>query len=121
MEILKKAFNERNLVVILFVMVLITFSFAQRESKKLDKIYYGLKMKEASPYVSSEPVKAVKNIQHSEAISPANWFYYRNQCFSISVRYLLCRKVCNSPKKNPVGDYIEVTDLCTGTNMFYTV
>ncbi len=30
---------ERNLVALLFVAVLITFSFAERDSKKLDKLY----------------------------------------------------------------------------------
>jgi hypothetical protein len=72
MEMIKKVFNERNLVVILFIMVLITFSFAQRESKKLDKIYYGFKVKYASPYVSSEPTKASKNIPAIEINSPVN-------------------------------------------------
>lgn len=33
--------SERNLVVILFVMVLITFSLAQEDSKKMEKMYTG--------------------------------------------------------------------------------
>ncbi len=36
---MKKALAERNIVVILFVLVLIVFSFAQRDSKKLEKLY----------------------------------------------------------------------------------
>ncbi|MBS1574904.1 MAG: hypothetical protein JST09_06330 [Bacteroidetes bacterium] len=66
MKILKKAFNERNLVIILFVMVLVTFSLAQKESKKLDKIYYGFKLKKASPYVLqkiSTPAKLPQQAQ----------------------------------------------------------
>ena len=36
---MKRAILERNLVVILFIMVLIAFSFADRDSKKLDSLY----------------------------------------------------------------------------------
>ena len=36
---MKKALAERNIVVLLFVLVLIVFSFAQRDSKKLEKLY----------------------------------------------------------------------------------
>ncbi|MBD0278458.1 MAG: hypothetical protein ICV81_10920 [Flavisolibacter sp.] len=36
---MKKAFAERNLVVILFIIVMIVFSFAQRDSKKIEKLY----------------------------------------------------------------------------------
>ena len=60
MKIMKKIFSERNLAVILFILVLITFSLAQRESKKLDKIYMGFKIGTASPYVSSESPKQIK-------------------------------------------------------------
>jgi hypothetical protein len=62
MKLLKKTFSERNLVIILFVLVLITFSFAQRESSKLDKIYIGFKIKTASPFVSAEKQKPLKSI-----------------------------------------------------------
>ena len=31
---------ERNLVVFLFVLVLVIFSFAERDSKKLDRLYH---------------------------------------------------------------------------------
>ena len=33
--------TERNIVVVLFVMVLITFSFAQNETKKIEQLYNG--------------------------------------------------------------------------------
>lgn len=37
-----KAFlSERNIVVVLFVMVLITFSMAQEDTKKMEKMYSG--------------------------------------------------------------------------------
>ena len=36
---MKKAIIERNIVVVLFVLVLIVFSFAERDTKKLDRLY----------------------------------------------------------------------------------
>ena len=36
---MKRALTERNLVVVLFILVLIVFSFAERDSKKLDRFY----------------------------------------------------------------------------------
>jgi hypothetical protein len=60
MKLIKKTFTERNLVVILFVLVLVTFTLAQSESKKLDRIYMGFKIKMASPYVTAESQKAAK-------------------------------------------------------------
>jgi hypothetical protein len=38
---MKAILSERNMVVVLFVMVLITFSLAQEDSKKLEKVYTG--------------------------------------------------------------------------------
>jgi hypothetical protein len=38
---MKGILTERNIVVILFVMVLITFSFAQNETKKIEHLYNG--------------------------------------------------------------------------------
>ena len=35
-------FTEKNLVVVLFVMVLITFALAKEDSKKMEKAYTGL-------------------------------------------------------------------------------
>ncbi|MEJ0102692.1 MAG: hypothetical protein WDO19_09110 [Bacteroidota bacterium] len=67
MKILKKVFNERNLVVILFVMVMVTFSFAQKESEKMDKMYYGFKIRTASPYVSADIKHPIKPTQAEKA------------------------------------------------------
>jgi len=36
---MKKAILERNIVVVLFVLVLVIFSFAEKDSKKLDSLY----------------------------------------------------------------------------------
>jgi hypothetical protein len=38
---MKAILSEKNMVVVLFVMVLITFSLAQEDSKKLEKVYTG--------------------------------------------------------------------------------
>jgi hypothetical protein len=38
---MKVALTERNLVAILFVLVLITFSFAQSETTKMEQLYHG--------------------------------------------------------------------------------
>ncbi len=46
---MKAILSERNIVVVLFVMVLITFSFAQEDSKKkMTKMYSGV-VSEPSP------------------------------------------------------------------------
>lgn len=36
---MKRAIVERNMVAILFIAVLVTFSFAQRDTQKLDRLY----------------------------------------------------------------------------------
>ena len=38
---MKRILSEKNLVVVLFVMVLITFSLAQEDTKKIEKMYSG--------------------------------------------------------------------------------
>ena len=38
---MKGIFTERNFVVVLFILVLITFSFAQNETKKIEHLYNG--------------------------------------------------------------------------------
>ena len=45
---MKKILSERNLVVVLFVMVLITFSLAQEDSKKMERMYSGANSSPAS-------------------------------------------------------------------------
>jgi hypothetical protein len=39
---MKTILSEKNIVVVLFVMVLITFSLAQEDSKKMERIYTGV-------------------------------------------------------------------------------
>jgi len=38
---MKLIFTEKTIVVILFIMVLVTFSFAQKETKKMEHLYNG--------------------------------------------------------------------------------
>lgn len=38
---MKGIFTERNFVVILFIMVMITFSFAQNQTKQIEQLYNG--------------------------------------------------------------------------------
>lgn len=38
---MKGIFTERNIVVVLFIMVLISFSMAQNETKKIEQLYNG--------------------------------------------------------------------------------
>ncbi|HEV8286250.1 MAG TPA: hypothetical protein VGQ09_18205 [Chitinophagaceae bacterium] len=38
---MKSLLTEKNIVIILFVMVVVTFSFAQNETKKMEQLYNG--------------------------------------------------------------------------------
>jgi hypothetical protein len=46
--LMRSLLSERNIVVILFVMVLITFSLAQEDSKKMEQKYSGASVSSAS-------------------------------------------------------------------------
>jgi hypothetical protein len=50
---MKRILSEKNIVVILFVMVLITFSLAQEDSRKMEKMY-----------ISTNAVSAAKILVH---------------------------------------------------------
>lgn len=56
---------EKNLVVLLFVGVLVVFSFAQRDSKKMERLYHSAKLlKKSKPAdVASGPLKPIGNKQ----------------------------------------------------------
>jgi hypothetical protein len=45
---MKSILSEKNIVVILFIMVVITFSFAQEDSKKIEQLYSGVQAQNAS-------------------------------------------------------------------------
>jgi len=57
---------ERNIIVLLFVLVLVIFSFAERDSKKLEKLYTTAQLLKESSKALSEvatnpPAKANPN------------------------------------------------------------
>ena len=54
---------ERNIVVLLFVLVLVIFSFAERDSRKLEKLYttaHLLKKTSATPDLAAQSAKKVE-------------------------------------------------------------
>jgi len=62
---MKRVFLEKNLVIVLFVLVLITFSFAHRDSKKLSQLY-------STVVEAGKKLLAKTNSEKSSNLSPAN-------------------------------------------------
>jgi hypothetical protein len=58
---MRSILSERNVVVVLFVMVLITFSLAQEDSKKMEKMYSGTGISAISHQILVHPDKSAKN------------------------------------------------------------
>lgn len=50
--LMKAIISERNIVVVLFVMVLVTFSLAQEDSKKMEKINNGVSTATATTLIA---------------------------------------------------------------------
>jgi len=44
--------NERKMVVILFIAVMVVFSMAQRQSSKIERLYLSVKSAAAAPFAS---------------------------------------------------------------------
>ena len=55
MYIMKQARLEKGIVVFLFIAVLVAFSFAEQESKKIQKLYTGAHQK-VSPLLALKPL-----------------------------------------------------------------
>ena len=51
---MKAILSERNLVIVLFVMVLVTFSLAQEDSKKMEKMFTGSQTVTASSLLANQ-------------------------------------------------------------------
>ena len=69
---MKRTVVERNIVVVLFILVLVAFSFAEKESKKLEQLY-------TKKTESFEPVKQEKNLTAAEPeLKPASVRLSRN-------------------------------------------
>ncbi|MBL7746884.1 MAG: hypothetical protein JNM19_05615 [Chitinophagaceae bacterium] len=49
---MRSLLSERNIVVVLFVLVLITFSLAQEDSKKMEQLYSGSRAAAVSHYLT---------------------------------------------------------------------
>lgn len=57
---------ERNIIALLFILVLVAFSFAQRDSEKLEKLYTTAHLLKKSPQIPSvmvhpQPAKQINN------------------------------------------------------------
>lgn len=68
---MRSILSEKNIVVILFVMVLITFSLAQEDSKKMEKIYTGINAGTASRLLVHQPVLKIQDAPAEASSSPA--------------------------------------------------
>jgi len=64
-DFMKRVFLEKNIVIVLFVLVLITFSFAHHDSKKLSQFY-------SSVVKAGKKFLAQTNAEKSNNLSPAN-------------------------------------------------
>ena len=51
---MRRILSERNLVVVLFVLVFITFVFAQQDTRKMEKAYLGVSTSTISSLVTEE-------------------------------------------------------------------
>ena len=59
---MKLILSEKNIVVILFVMVLITFSLAQEDSRKMEKMYSRIVANTASQLLAEQSVQKNKTV-----------------------------------------------------------
>ena len=62
--------SEKKIVVVLFVMVLITFSLAQEDSRKMEKMYSGINTTAASLLQVHQPISEIQAAA-GHAASPA--------------------------------------------------
>lgn len=69
---MRSLLSERNIVVVLFVLVLITFSLAQEDSKKMEQLYSGSRAAAVSHYLTqhSAEMKAPATEINNEVSSP---------------------------------------------------
>ncbi len=68
---MRSILSERNVVVVLFVMVLITFSLAQEDSKKMEQMYSGNgTISNSRQVIVQQPIKAVTNTAVTKATFP---------------------------------------------------
>jgi hypothetical protein len=68
---MRSILSEKNIVVILFVMVLITFSLAQEDSRKMEKVYTGINTTTASHFLAHQPVLKIRDTPATFSSAPA--------------------------------------------------
>jgi hypothetical protein len=68
---MRSILSEKNIVVILFVMVLITFSLAQEDSRKMEKMYTGINASTASRLLVQQTVLKTQDAPAKHSSSPA--------------------------------------------------
>lgn len=64
---MKHFFSEKNIVVVLFLLVVVVFSIAQKESKKIEYLYKTASIKATSPAIAK--YKAQHSLQVSSSIA----------------------------------------------------
>jgi hypothetical protein len=69
---MKRILSEKNLVVVLFVMVLITFSLAQEDSKKMEKMYSGGTAATASNFLKQQVDSKITNPGSNSSLPSAS-------------------------------------------------
>jgi hypothetical protein len=63
--------SEKKIVVILFVMVLITFSLAQEDSRKMEKMYSGINASSASRLLVQQSIIKIEDAPAAPSSIPA--------------------------------------------------
>ena len=63
---MNRIISERHIVVVLFVLVFITFSFAHEDSKQVEQIYSGLKPLPVKELTASESSKLLPDVKEEE-------------------------------------------------------
>ena len=64
--------SERNLVVVLFIMVVVIFSFAQADTTKIEKLYFNAGVPVTISPDPSPKAKAYTENEKPEAVEPLN-------------------------------------------------
>ena len=59
--LMKVILSEKNIVVVLFVLVLITFSMAQEDTRKMEKIYSGTTTAGTTPFLAQHSSSSADN------------------------------------------------------------
>ncbi|HEU4575995.1 MAG TPA: hypothetical protein VFS36_13415 [Chitinophagaceae bacterium] len=72
MDRIKAFFSEKNMVVVLFVLVFLTFSFAKRQSQSLDKLYLGFRVRQAKAAAGTVSIEKVFVLPARESRSKNN-------------------------------------------------